>query len=143
MVIALVADDPKKGLLTQFCTAYCGILAKHSIIATAVTGRYIEESTGLEIEKVLPGTHGGIQQIATRVLYNEIDAVVYFRDSDYEGPAPAEEDSVLRACDTKNIPFATNIATAEILVMAISDGLLDWREYVNPISPYSKAHRGN
>lgn len=143
MVIALVADDPKKELLTQFCMAYCGILADHSIIATAVTGRYIEEATGMEIEKVLPGTHGGVQQIATRILYNEVDAVIYFRDSDYEAPAITEEDSLLRACDSKNVPFATNIATAEILVMALGQGLLDWREYVNPISPYSKSHKGD
>ena len=90
MEIAIIADDAKKELMTQFCIAYCGILSKHNLCSTSITGRYVAEATGLEIEKLLPGTHGGVQQICSRVSYNEIDIVLFFRSSD-PNAAPAEE----------------------------------------------------
>ena len=70
MEIALIADDTKKELMTQFCIAYCGILSKHNLCATGTTGKYIEEATGLKVEKLLSGEHGGEQQISSRVAYN-------------------------------------------------------------------------
>ena len=75
MEIALIADDTKKELMTQFCIAYCGILSKHNLCATGTTGKYIEEATGLRVEKLLSGEHGGEQQITSRVAYNEIDVL--------------------------------------------------------------------
>ena len=141
MEIAIIADDAKKELMTQFCIAYCGILSKHNICSTSITGKYIAESTGLEIEKLLPGTHGGVQQICSRVSYNEIDLVMYFRNSDPNAPFKEEESNLLRMCDTQNIPVATNIATAEILVCALDRGDLDWRDIVNPASDYNKSKR--
>ena len=81
MEIAIIADDSKKELMTQFCIAYCNILAKHNICSTGITGKYISDATGLKIEKLLSGTHGGVQQIASRVSYNEIDVVLFFRAS--------------------------------------------------------------
>ncbi len=138
MEIALIADDAKKELMTQFCIAYCGILSKHKLCSTSITGRYIAEATGLEIEKLLPGSHGGVQQICSRVSYNEIDVVLFFRSSE-RGASPKEEEyELLRTCDTQNIPVATNIATAEILITALDRGDLDWREIVNPNSDYNK-----
>ena len=139
MEIALMADDSKKELITQFCIAYCGILSKHSLCATSTTGKYISEATGLHIEKLLPGSHGGEQQITSRVSYNEIDVVLYFRaPSAYEKDEAGNE--LLRMCDMQNVPVATNIATAEVLVCAIDRGDLDWREIVNPKSEYNKRH---
>ena len=79
MEIAIIADDTKKELITQLCIAYCGILSKHSICATSTTGAYISEATGLKIEKLLSGTHGGEQQIASRIAFDEIDVLFYFR----------------------------------------------------------------
>ena len=80
MEIAIIANDTKKDLVTQFCIAYCGVLAKHNVCATKMTGRMIAGATGLDIEELLPGTQGGIQQITSRVIYNEIDIVIYLRD---------------------------------------------------------------
>ena len=80
MEIAIIADDTKKELMTQFCIAYCGILSQHNICATQITGRYIAEATGLNIECLLPGEIGGVQQIASRIAYNEIDMLLFFRD---------------------------------------------------------------
>ena len=143
MEIAIIADDPKKELMTQFCIAYCGILSKHHICSTNITGKFIEDATGLKIEKLLPGTHGGVQQICSRVSYNEIDLVLFFRNSDPNAREGFEEESLLRMCDTQNIPVATNIANAEVLVCALDRGDLDWREIVNPSSEYNRKKREN
>ena len=143
MEIALIADDTKKELMTEFCIAYCGILSKHNLCATSTTGKYIEEATGLHVEKLLSGTHGGEQQIMSRVSYNEIDVLLYFRSTSADHPFYQEEEyNLLRMCDVHNVPVATNIATAEILVCAIDRGVLDWREIVNPKSDYNRRRRG-
>ena len=68
MYIAIIADDNKKELMAQFCIAYCGILARHHLCATHITGKYISEATGLEIETFLSGSTGGMEQIASQVL---------------------------------------------------------------------------
>ena len=137
MEIAIIADDKKKELMTQFCIAYCGILAKHNLCATGITGKYISEATGLKIERLLSGAHGGAQQITSRVAYNEIDLLIYFRDTSKDIVFDEEEYNLRRMCDVYNIPVATNIATAEVLVTALENGGLDWREIVNPKSAYN------
>lgn len=137
MEIAIIADDRKKELITQFCIAYCGILSKHNICATGITGKYISDATGLHIERLLSGQHGGSQQIASRISYDEIDMLLYFRDPYAADPDDDSADALLRVCDLHNIPIATNIATAEILVRALERGDLDWREIVNPRSEYN------
>ncbi|MBQ8688977.1 MAG: methylglyoxal synthase [Clostridia bacterium] len=137
MNIALIADDNKKELMAQFCIAYCGILCRHTLCATYATGNYVSDATGLEIESYLSGEAGGTEQIASRVSFNEIDLVFYFRGTDSEKSASEAELALLRLCDIHNIPLATNIATAEVLVTALDAGSLDWRELVNPRSDYN------
>jgi len=131
MNIALLAHDKKKELMVQFCTAYCGILAGHSICATNTTGRLVREATGLPITLYLSAAQGGAQQIGARITYNEIDLVLFFSDPQFDGL----ENSVIeiqRLCDRNNIPFASNIATAEVLIQGLRRGDLDWRDIVNP-----------
>ena len=132
MKIAIIADDKKKELITEFCIAYCGILSKHNICATSITGKYISEATGLEIERVLSGLQGGAEQIASRIAYNDIDLLLFFRDTTPEGYYNTSDTEVLRMCDIYNIPAATNIATAEVLIHGLERGDLDWRNIVNP-----------
>ena len=142
MDIALIADDTKKELMTQFCIAYCGILSKHNICATSTTGKYVQEATGLEIEKLLPGYNGDEQQITSRISYNEIDVLLYFRSTSPTHEDNESEHNLLRMCDVHNVPVATNIATAEVLICALDHGDLDWREIVNPKSDYNRRRRG-
>jgi len=130
MQIAIIAGEKKKELMAQFCIAYCGILSKHTLFATGTTGKYISDATGLEIECLLSGVQGGAEQIASRIAYNEIDLLLFFRDSDYNFE---NDNNIMRLCDIHNIPMATNIATAEVLVCALGRGDLDWREIVNPV----------
>ncbi len=141
MHIALIANDTRKELMIQFCIAYCGILAKHNLCSTKTTGRLITKATGLDIELVLPGRQGGVQQISSRVNFNEIDAVIYFHDAADE--FDMNDNALIRNCDHNNVPIATNLATAEIVVTAIERGDLDWRYYVNPYSEFSKRNQNN
>lgn len=128
MNIALIAHDSKKELLVQFCIAYCGILSRHNLSATATTGKQVSQATGLEIQKYLSGAQGGGEQIAARISCNEIDLLIFFRDPISPKPHEPNEMDLLRLCDVHNIPLATNIATAEALIHALERGDLDWRE---------------
>ncbi len=132
MNIAIIAQNRKKELMVQFCIAYCGVLAKHQLCATATTGKVIMDATGLKVQCLLPGATGGEQQIAARVAYNEIDLVLVFRDPMEKYSTEPELNDLLRNCDLNSIPVATNIATAEVLIQGLSRGDLAWREIVNP-----------
>ncbi len=132
MNIALIADDKKKELMVQFCIAYSGILSKHELMATGVTGKLVSEATGLNVHKFYSGTQGGDQQIAARLQYNEIDMLLFFRDPIAQRSNENSVKTLLRLCDENNIPMATNIATAEVLIHGLERGDLDWRNIVNP-----------
>ena len=131
MNIALMAHDGRKELMVQFCIAYCGILAGHSVCATSSTGRLVAEATGLEITRYMSCRQGGHQQIAARAAYDELDLVIFFEDPKQES-GYEEVETIGRICDQHSIPFATNVATAEVLIRGLKDGYLDWREIVNP-----------
>lgn len=141
MEIAIIAHDLKKELMTQFCIAYCGVLSKHHLCATSITAKYISDATGLEIERLLAGEQGGEQQIASRIAYNEIDVLLYFQDTRPTAGIDETAHELLRMCDMYNIPVATNIATAEALIMALDRGDLDWREVINPRSAYNRKNK--
>ncbi len=142
MDIAIIADNNKKELMIQFCTAYCGILSRHHLCATHTTGKFISEATGLDIETYLMGSSGGMEQIASKISFNEIDIVFYFRSTDPAKEVHDYETTLLRLCDVHNVPLATNIATAEALVIALDNGSLNWRELINPRSAYNMKKRG-
>ena len=131
MNIALMSHTRKQELMVQFCTAYCGVLSKHTVCATNATGRMVAEATGLPVNLYLSHEHGGIEQIGQRIIYNEIDMVLFLnypKDTDMD-------DSVMyisRLCDQHSVPMATNVATAEMLVLGMDRGDMDWRNIVNP-----------
>lgn len=128
MNIALIAHDAKKELMVQFCIAYCGILSRHTLLATGATGKTVSEATGLDIIKFLGGSQGGAQQIASRVGCDEIDMLLFFRNPLNPKPTDVDDYEILRLCDVHQIPVATNIATAEMLIHGLERGDLDWRE---------------
>ena len=132
MNIALIAHDKKKELMVQFCIAYKGILEKHNLVATGTTGGLIVDATGLKIDRVLAGSQGGDQQIGVRIAYNEIDLVLFFRDPLTQHNNEPDITSRNKLCDIHNIPLATNVATAEVLIHGLERGDLDWRDIVNP-----------
>ena len=131
MNLALMSHDRRKELMVQFCIAYCGILSKHTVCATNTTGKLVAEATGLPVNLFLSHEHGGIQQIGARIAYNEIDMVLFFTE-----PQSDDLDDDVRyirkLCDQYNIPLATNVATAEMLILGMERGDLDWRDIVSP-----------
>lgn len=132
MNIAFLAHDKKKELMVQFCTAYKSILSKHSLYATATTGRLIADNTGLPITMLLSHKQGGHQQINARIAYNEIDLVLLFTDPNTIDPYDdANMIETIRYCDKHNVPIATNLASAEMFIMGLQRGDLDWREMLH------------
>ncbi len=127
MNIALIAHDEKKELMVQFCIAYCGVLSRNNLCATGTTGKMVAEATGLSIQKFLAGSQGGSQQITARISCDEIDMLLFFRDPLSPKPNEPNDMNMLRLCDMHNIPVATNIATAEVLIHGLERGDLDWR----------------
>ena len=129
MKIAIIADDSKKELMCQFCTAYCGILCRHEICATGVTAKYISDATGLQVESLLSGESGGEAQIASRISYGEVDLLIDFLGTRPEIYDNANFVEIIRLSSLYNVPLAMNIGTAEALVIALDRGDLNWRLY--------------
>ena len=137
MNIAFLAHDKKKDLMVQFCTAYKSVLVKHNLFATATTGRLIADNTGLPITLLLSHKQGGHQQINARIAYNEIDLVLMFTDPNSIDPWEDQQIvQTIHLCDTHNVPVATNLASAEMLIMGLQRGDLDWREMLHNKTRY-------
>ena len=132
MRIVLLADNRKNELLINFCIAYKQLLKRHQLLSTLNLARLLEENVGLNVTGVPSDLVGGLGQITQRVGYNEIDAVVHLRDTRQQSTEYNKYSrSLLDICDVNTIPYASNIATAEILILAIDRGDLDWRELVH------------
>ena len=127
MNVGFIAHDSKKKLMQNFCIAYRGILSKHELYATGTTGLLIEEVTNLRIHKFLPGETGGARQLASQIEQGNLDMVIFLRDPLHVKAQEPEVNSIVRLCDSYNIPIATNLATAELLIKALERGDLEWR----------------
>lgn len=126
MNVGLIAHDGKKNLMQNLCIAYQDILRKHELHATCTTGRVIEEVTNLTIHKALVGHFGGMQQMGSKIANNEIDLLIFLQDPSNQKRTP-DFYNILNLCDKYNIPCATNLPTAEVLILALDRGDLDWR----------------
>ena len=127
MNIGFIAHNSKKTLMENFCLAYKYILSKHNLYATGITGRRIEEVTGLHVHKFLSGSIGGDKQFMEMVEREDLDMVILFYNPAMMDAKEPDVGAIARRCDQYNIPMATNIATAESLILGLSRGDLDWR----------------
>ena len=128
MNVGLIAHESKKKLMQNFCIAYRGILSKHSLYATGTTGRLIEEVTNLNVHKYLSVPLGGEQQMCTDIEQDQLDLVIFLREPIAPNRMDPDGRGIIRMCDAHNIPVATNLATAELLIKALERGDLEWRE---------------
>jgi len=131
MNIGITAHNSKKSLMEDFCIAYKGILAKHDIYATGTTGKRVEEATGLKVVKLLPGSVGGDMQFMEMVGRNSLDLVIFFYNPYMTFMKEIDVYNIVRVCDEYSIPVATNVATAEMLILGMDRGDLDWRLQVS------------
>ena len=131
MKIALIAHDRKKDLMVQMTTAYKEILEKHELYATGTTGQRIAEATGLKVHRYKSGPLGGDQQIGAMLAADDLDMVIFLRDPLAAQPHEPDVTALIRLSDVYEIPLATNIGTAEILIRGLALGLADFREIVH------------
>lgn len=127
MNIALIAHDKKKDDIVKLATAYKDVLAKHRLFATGTTGGRIIDATGLDIHRFKSGPLGGDQQIGAYISDNKIDMVCFIRDPLTPQAHEPDISALLRLCDVYEIPLATNMSSAEMLLRGLDAGFLDWR----------------
>ncbi|KMY50587.1 methylglyoxal synthase [Peribacillus loiseleuriae] len=128
MKIALIAHDNKKEDMIRFATAYRDILGKHELFATGTTGRRINQEVSLPVHCFNSGPLGGDQEIGALVSRNEMDMILFFRDPLTSQPHEPDVNALIRLCDVYNVPLATNMGTAEVLIRGLKHGYLDWRK---------------
>ena len=127
MNIGIIAHNSKKSLIEDFCIAYKNILIKHEVYATGTTGRRIEDATQLHVHKFLPGSIGGDKQFMEMIERQDLDLVILFYNPAMIDPKEPDIHNITKRCDQYTIPVATNIATAELLILGLSRGDLDYR----------------
>lgn len=128
MKIVLMADNRKIELLVNFCIAYKTLLTKHQLISVYNTAKHLKSTVDIEVSGLSVDYSSGIEQLAARAQFNEVDCVIYLKDGRDELNTYSRD--LLNVCDQNNIPYATNLATAEILILAIDRGDLDYREWL-------------
>lgn len=131
MKIAFIAHDRKKDLMVQLVTAYQPLLKNHELFATGTTGQRISEATGLKIHRFKSGPLGGDQQIGALISEDQLDLIIFLRDPLSSQPHEPDVNALIRLSDVYNVPLATNLGTAEILIRGLAEGLLDFRQIID------------
>ena len=120
MRIALIAHDKKKNQMIDLAIKYKDVLAKHTLFATGTTGTLVMGETGLKIKRMKSGPLGGDQQIGSMIADGQLDLVIFLRDPLTSQPHEPDVSALLRLCDVQNIPLATNVKSAEIMLTALA-----------------------
>jgi methylglyoxal synthase len=114
--LALIAHDNKKVDLIAFVQKHADRFVGFRLLATQATGKVIREKINLEVRCFLPGPLGGDLQIGGELASGRIDALIFLRDPLLAQPHEPDISALLRVCDVHDVPVATNVATAEILL---------------------------
>ena len=120
MIIALIAHDRQKDDMQAFCVRHRDFLARCELIATGTTGQRVAEATGLPVLRYLSGPMGGDAQIAARIAQHEVSAVIFLVDPLYAHPHEPDIQGLLRVCNVHNVPLATNLATADLVLAGLA-----------------------
>jgi methylglyoxal synthase len=117
---ALIAHDGKKDAMVAWVNTHRARLEDEPLVATNTTGTLIETHTGLNVTKMLSGPQGGDLQIGALIATGQIKAVVFLRDPLTPHPHEPDISALMKVCDTHNVPLATNIATANLLIAQLA-----------------------
>jgi methylglyoxal synthase len=121
MKIALIAHDKKKQEMIDLCVEYKDILAGHELYATGTTGTMVMGETGLKIVRMKSGPLGGDQQIGSMVAEKKLDMIIFLRDPLTAQPHEPDVTALIRLSDVMDIPLATNIESARIMLEYLKD----------------------
>jgi methylglyoxal synthase len=116
MKLALIAHDGKKNDMVALAGEFIALLRRCTLVATGTTGARLHEAYGLSIERCLSGPMGGDLQIGARLAVGEIDGVIFLRDPMTPQPHEPDINALVRACDVHDVPCATNVASARLLL---------------------------
>ena len=119
--LAVIAHDHKKADLVAWATFNRDTLGRFRLLATRHTARPMQDKVGLTVERLLSGPEGGDAQIAALVATGEVDAVYFFVDPLSPQPHDPDIRALLRVCNVHNIPLATNLATADLVMASLAD----------------------
>ncbi len=122
MKIALIAHDKKKDAMIALAIKYRDVLEQHELCATGTTGTLVMGETGLRITRMKSGPLGGDQQIGSMIAEGRLDLVLFLRDPLTAQPHEPDVSALLRLCDVQNIPLATNVKSAEIMLDCLKNG---------------------
>ena len=120
--IALIAHDGKKDDIIRFAQEERAQLEHFPLVATGTTGMRIAETTGLEVQRMKSGPYGGDAQIASMVAQSEIAAVIFLVDPLYAHPHEPDIQGLLRIANVYEVPLATNVATAKLILEGLNKG---------------------
>lgn len=118
--IALIAHNHKKDEMVELADEFSNVLRDCLLVATGTTGKRLQEEVGLTVERKLSGPSGGDLQIGAELAEGKIDCVIFLRDPMTPQPHEPDINALVRACDVHNIPCATNVATARLLLQQMS-----------------------
>jgi dephospho-CoA kinase len=118
--IALIAHDEKKEDMIKFALKHKNVLAKMRLIATGTTGQRLIDETGLEVERMASGPIGGDQMIGAEIAKDRLNGVIFLRDPLTAQPHEPDVSALLRLCDVHQIPLATNLSTAEMIIHSLA-----------------------
>lgn len=121
MKIALIAHDRKKDAMVALATEFQAMLAGCTLMATGTTGGRLVAEAGLDVERLLSGPLGGDLQIGARLAMGEVDAVVFLRDPMTPQPHEPDINALVRACDVHDVPCATNLSSARLMLRGLAD----------------------
>jgi methylglyoxal synthase len=122
--VALIAHDRKKKEIINLVQRNKSLFARCELVATGTTGRLIQQECKIPVRGLQSGPFGGDQQIGAMVSNDEISMVIFLRDPLTAQPHEPDVTALLRVCDVHNVPLATNLATAEMLITALNAQLV-------------------
>jgi methylglyoxal synthase len=123
--LALIAHDNKKADLVAWATFNRATLAAFPLVATRHTARLLRDKVGVDVAELLSGPEGGDAQIAALVATGGVQSVFFFVDPLTSQPHDPDIRALLRVCNVHNVPLATNVVTADMIIAALSNGRRD------------------
>lgn len=132
MNIALIAHDDKKANMIEFVHIFQEQLQGHTLYATGTTGSLIMQTSHLNVIRLKSGPLGGDQQIGSMIAEKNLDLVIFLRDPLAAQPHEPDVNALIRLCDVYEVPLATNIGTADILLQ-----YLEMTETASPKKHYA------